>query len=638
MKIRRMSIAAVAVGALTLSACSGSVGGDNTAAPSQTTSTSAAPTGDSSAAPTDETSAATEGSTSEGSESASVEPTASESATVDPGAPIADTINIGLEQTPGGYNCNTSAANSVYCAYVDNVTQGALVQIQPDGSLKAKTEFGTYEKTSDDPLTVKITFSDAAVWSDGTPIDYDDFLLAWAAFSGTNPTGEKDESGNEVDAFDAASNNGWSQVEMPEGEAGDKEVTMIYTEPYADWEALLTQTYVPAHIAAEQAGLSSADNGAELVAAIKGKDKDKIKAIGDFWSTGWDYEVNLPTLPDVALQPSSGPYKVDNAQDGNLTLVKNEAYFGTAGATDTLVYKLVSAEEWVQAMANGDIDAFDPSNPTGDVVAQLDALKPDISYEVGESYTFSHVDFDSSAEGKFKDPLVRQAFLKCIPRQELVEKFAVPVNPDAQVLNLREFLPAQGNYEEILGQVKGYEDYADVDLAASKSLLEEAGVTIPYDIRFTYAATSGLRAEQVQLIKNSCDQAGFNIIDTPDEDVFTTISSRGQWDAVVFGWSGSGLVASGESIYVTGGDQNFGGYSNKTVDEAWKKIVTTVDRDEAEQLKIPMETALWEDPYNAVLYANPGMVAFSSKVSGAAFNPVQTGATWNAATWTKSAE
>ena len=82
------------------------------------------------------------------------------------GGPIADTINVGIEQTPGGYNGQSAGANSVYTAYVDNLTQKNFVDVQPDGSLKANPEYGTYEKTSDSPLTVEYTFDENAVWSD----------------------------------------------------------------------------------------------------------------------------------------------------------------------------------------------------------------------------------------------------------------------------------------------------------------------------------------------------------------------------------------------------------------------------------------------------------------------------------------
>lgn len=568
-----------------------------------------------------------------GSAGSTSEPT--DEATTD--ANIADTITIGIEQTPDGYNANTADNNSVYNAYVDNVTQSGFIDVQPDGSIKPNTDFGTYEKVSDDPLTVKYTFNDDAVWSDGTPIDYDDALLAWAAYSGTHPSGETDDAGNPLDLFNAASTNGWAEVAMPEGKAGDKSFEMVFDKPYVDWE-VLGSGFMPAHIAAEQAGLSSDDNGAELVEAIQNNETEKLKAVADFWNTGWLYEANLPTLPDLSIIPASGPYQYDNASNGTLTLVRNEKWWGEPAKTPTLVFKTVDANEMVQALQNGEIDQFDPSNATKDMLDSLTALGDDVAkVETGESLTFSHVDIDTSPTGAFNNQKVREAFAMCIPRQELVEKFATPVYADAQILRLHEVLPAQSTYQEVLDQVPAASKYDEVDIDGAKALLTEAGVTMPYPVRFTFAEQSSLRADQVALIKASCDQAGFDIQAKPDPDVFTSLASApGTWDAAVFGWAGSGLLASGQSIYVTGGNQNYGRYSNADVDATWDKIVVAKDREAAVPLHVDLETALWTDLYNITLYANPGMTAYSAKLTGPVYNPTQYGGTWNAETWTKS--
>ncbi len=550
-------------------------------------------------------------------------------------AALADTITVGIEQAPDGYNANTADNNSVYNAFVDNLTQQGFYKVQPDGTVVPNEAYGTYEKTSDDPLTVEYTFADDAVWSDGTPIDYDDALLAWAAYSGTHPSGEVDDAGVPVDLFRAASTNGWAQVAMPEGKAGDKNFTLTFSTPYADWE-VLASGILPAHVVAEQAGLSADGDGAELVGAIQADDTAKITPIADFWSTGWAYQENLPALPDAALIPASGPYKYDNASNGTLTLVANDKWWGDAAKTQKIVFKTVDANEMVQALQNGEIDTFDPSNATSDMMSQLTDLGEAVKVVTGEALSFSHIDFDSSSAGAFADIKARQAFLKCVPRQELVDKFAAPINPTAQVLNLREFLPAQAEYEDVLAEVPTAKDYAEVDLEGAKALLTEAGVTMPYPVRFAFAAQSTLRADQVALVKASCDQAGFDITAVPDPDVFTTLTLPGQWDAAVFGWAGSGLIAAGQSIYVTGGGQNFGGYSDAKVDELWSKIVAVTSREEALPLKAEMEEQLWVNPYNVVLYANPGVTAFSSKVTGPGYNPTQYGSTWNAETWTKS--
>jgi len=549
---------------------------------------------------------------------------------------FADTINIGIEQTPDTYNSNTADANSVYNAYVDNLTQNGFGKIQPDGTIKPNPDYGTYEKVSDNPLTVKYTFNDKAVWSDGTPIDFDDALLAWAAFSGTHPSGQKAEDGSEADLFNAASTNGWNQIKMPEGKAGDKSFTLVYTKPYADWESLLVGGFVPAHIAAKQAGLSTDNNDEALVTAIQNNDTATLKKVADFWNSGWKYQANLPTLPDVALLPAAGPYKYDNASNGTLTLVKNDKYWGTPGKTQKIVFKTVNADEMVQALQNGEIDQFDPSNPTSDMVSQLSALGASVKVEKGESLSFSHVDIDTGKGGKFEDQRVRQAFAKCIPRQDLVDKFAKPIFDGAQILRLHEYLPSQKDYEKVLAQVPSAKLYDTVDIAGAKQLLQQAGVKTPYKITFKFAGQSQLRANQVALIKASCDQAGFNIVSAPDDDVFTTLTQPGKWDAAVFGWSGSGLIASGQSIYVTKGAQNYGRYSNTKVDQLWDQIVQVTNPEDAVPLKAQMEEQLWSDLYNITLYANPGVTAFSSKLTGPVYNPTQYGSTWNAATWTKS--
>jgi peptide/nickel transport system substrate-binding protein len=561
--------------------------------------------------------------------------TTSSEATV--GGVPADTITVGLERAPGGYNSGNATANTVFSHYVDNLTQSNFAVIDPTGQVQRNTEFGTYQKISDDPLTVTYTIDDEAVWSDGVPIDCDDAMLAWAARSGSYPSGQPDATGKDVDIFTPSNTNGFAHIEKPTCRPGDKSFTLVYTEPYADWDSLFTgPTFMPAHIAAEKGGLSSADNGAALIAAIESDDIALLTPVAKFWNTGWDYLPELPSLLPTDLLPASGPYRYDSGSNGTLTVVKNDKWWGTPAVTPRFIFQVVDPQEWVQAMANGEIDAFDPSNPSQDTVSQLGNLGDKVTFEIGQGLTFSHLDFDSSPEGKLADIRVRQAFLKCIPRQELVDKFAKTVDPAAQLLNLREFLPAQPAYQEVLQKVPEATQYDVVDIAGAQQLLASAGVQRPYDLRIIRTSTSALRGQQVELIKASCDQAGFNIIDTPDANLFTTLTSRGTWDAALFSWSASGRVAETEGVYVTGGKQNYGGYSDPDVDASWAQITKTIDEEQADELKVPLERALWTNPYNAPLYATPKVTAFVSTLHGPVVNPTQSGITWNAATWTKS--
>ncbi|MHA7262622.1 ABC transporter family substrate-binding protein [Arthrobacter sp. TMN-37] len=558
----------------------------------------------------------------------------SEAATED----LATTINVAISQTPDAYNSYTANANSVYNTYVNNVVHSTFVAFNAEGELQRNEEFGTFEKTSDDPLTVKYTINEDAVWSDGTPIDFDDVLLQWAAASGKHPSGEKDpDTGAETDLFQAASTNGFAQVELPEGEAGDKEFEFVYSEPYADWESLLSEPMMPAHIAAEQGGMSPEGDGAELIEAIKATDIEALKPVAEFWNTGWNYEADLPKLPDAALIPSSGPYKLDNAVNGTLTLVKNDKYWGKerAAKTETLVYKTVVDEEAVQALQNGDVDVIDPSSPTVDTKSALEQIGETVTVETGETLTFSHVDLAQRPGDVFEDLKVRQAFAKCMPREDMVEKFVKPIEPKGQVMDLREYQPAQPDYKTVLDGAPAATENAELDIEGAKALLAEAGKTEPVKVSLMYAATSQLRADMVALMKDSCDEAGFEIIPQPEEEWASMLAQPGSWDAVLFGWAGSGLVASAESIYVSEGEQNFGGYKDEKVDSIWKEIVTNTDPEKVVEMKTELEQQLAETQYNVVLYANPGINAWNSKVEGVQPNPTQTGLTWNAYEWTK---
>lgn len=68
--------------------------------------------------------------------------------------------------------------------------------------------------------------------------------------------------------------------------------------------------------------------------------------------------------------------------------------------------------------------------------------------------------------------------MKVIPREEIVDKLIVPLQPDAEVRNSQVFLPgAEGDDDSVANN--GSAAYADVDIEGAKALLAQAGVTNP---------------------------------------------------------------------------------------------------------------------------------------------------------------
>lgn len=497
-----------------------------------------------------------------------------------------------------------------------------------DGSIIPNKDFGTYEKTSDDPLTVKYTISDDAKWSDGTPVTAGDFIVHWAA---NNETVKAE--GSETPLFDSISfEQGKYIPEAPEGEADGKEFTVTYPEPYADWEILIS-TALPAHIVAKEAGMSFE----ELVTAAKEKDVEALTPAAEFWNDGWDFSPG--ELPDASLVPSMGPYKFKDGgwQAGqSITLEANPEYWGTPPATKELVLRFADPKTHVQALQNGDLDVIEPQ-ATVDTLQQLEGLGDDVNVQTGDQLTWEHVDYNRGEGSVFADsPELREAFALCLPRQQIVDNLIKPIYADAQVMNLREVFPFQDKYQEVVDEAYPKE-MDEPNIEKAKELVEKSGVSKP-TVRLGYQAGNQRRTETVALIKSSCDQAGFDVQDANSPVFFKEVMPAGDYDAALYAWAGSGQKASGANIYQSDGAQNQQSYNNPEVDAAWDKLATSLDENEQlEQVKT-IEKLLWEDFQAIPLYAHPGLVGHKADVANVRDTAAQSGALWNVEQWVRVQE
>ncbi|MGW9803922.1 glutathione transport system substrate-binding protein [Micrococcus sp. 093350064-1] len=497
-----------------------------------------------------------------------------------------------------------------------------------DGSIIPNKDFGTYEKTSDDPLTVKYTISDDAKWSDGTPVTAGDFIVHWAANNDTVKA-----EGSETPLFDSISfEQGKYIPEAPEGEADGKEFTVTYPKPYADWEILIS-TALPAHIVAKEAGMSFE----ELVTAAKEKDVEALTPAAEFWNDGWDFSPG--ELPDASLVPSMGPYKFKDGgwQAGqSITLEANPEYWGTPAATKELVLRFADPKTHVQALQNGDLDVIEPQ-ATVDTLQQLEGLGDDVNVQTGDQLTWEHVDYNRGEGSVFADsPELREAFALCLPRQQIVDNLIKPIYADAQVMNLREVFPFQDKYQEVVDEAYPKE-MDEPNIEKAKELVEKSGVSKP-TVRLGYQAGNQRRTETVALIKSSCDQAGFDVQDANSPVFFKEVMPAGDYDAALYAWAGSGQKASGANIYQSDGAQNQQSYNNPEVDAAWDKLATSLDENEQlEQVKT-IEKLLWEDFQAIPLYAHPGLVGHKADIANVRDTAAQSGALWNVEQWVRVQE
>ncbi|GAB2687931.1 ABC transporter family substrate-binding protein [Thalassiella azotivora] len=531
------------------------------------------------------------------------------------------TVTVAYEQEFGSYNNNTAEENAVQNTIVLNQVLRGFWFFGADGSVQPDEEFGTFEKTSDDPLTVSYEINEDATWSDGEPIDCDDMLLTWAANSGAYTTGEVDEDGNDVLLFSTAGTTGYELMEKPSCEDGDKTLEITYTEPFADWISMFgAGGIMPAHIVEEQSGTE------DLIAAIEADDTEALTPAAEFYNTGWVFN---PGELNEEIIPSAGPYKLVGWEAGqSLTLQANEEWWGTPAKASDVVIRIISGEQQAQALQNGEVQLIAPQ-PQVDIVQQLEAIGDSVTVEGGEDYTYEHLDFNFGSA--FSDPELRRAFALCVPRQTIVDNLIKPVNPNAQVMDSRYVFPFQAEYEDVASAITDG-SYEQVDVAGAKAILDAKGAA-GTTVRIGYQTPNPRRTAVVQLIRDSCNQAGFDVQDAGQEDFFGNGLANGNFDVALFAWAGSPLVTGSSSTFVTNGGNNNGKYSNPQVDQLVSELNVTPDLDAQQELIKQIETILWNDLATIPIFAFPGVIAFDSNLEGVQYQPSQSDITWNMHEW-----
>ena len=584
--------------------------------------------------------------------SACTPPTPQATTSANPGGG-AKSINVSWNQAFFSYNNNTDYGNAVANTNPIYMSNDRIAYYDKDLKLAQNPSFGKIEKLSDSPLKVKVTYADTATWSDGTAVDAADALLIWGSLSGAYNTKEskQDDDGN-VDAntgsdvYFNGSSPGYALVkDFPEIGDNGKSITYTFSEPYVDWEILLSDpTGVPAHVVAK-AALGSADAKAgkqALIDAFKNKDNAALSKISNTFNNGFNFK---KTPDDKSLLVGSGPYTITEiSEEQFLTLEKNPNYKGSHKPTiDKVTIRIIpDAQASVQALQNGEVLVTQPQS-TADILKQLQGMQ-NVSVLTQNGGTYEHVDMVFTNGGPFdpktyggdaeKAKKVRQAFLQTVPRQKIMDNIIKPLNPTAELRNSFSTVPGAPAYKGIVdtnGMVSTYGGGSNTDKA--KALLAEAGVTSP-TVRIMYASNNTRRQQEFQLIKEAGEAAGFKIEDVGNKDWGPLLKQQNTYDASLFGWQSTSTgVAEVGPNYLSDGQNNYGKYSNADVDKALKELDVTTDKARQEAILQQVEKQLVDDAFGITIFQFPEITGISSKVQNVSSIPLSPNYFWNFWEW-----
>ncbi len=198
-----------------------------------------------------------------------------------------------------------------------------------------------------------------------------------------------------------------------------------------------------------------------------------------------------------------------------------------------IVLKLVFPEDQAQALIDGTVQVVTPT-PTEKVLKTLTDAGAAISVTSHDASGWEHADFNF--DGALKSLALRQAFAKCLPRQQIVDDLIKPVNPQAQVLQARFRLPFQDGYDAFART--GGQDYASVDVAGARKILKKEK-KLGTRVEIGYLAPDLRREREVALIKKSCGKAGFTIVDAGTPTFYSRELVRRDFDVALYNFTNS---------------------------------------------------------------------------------------------------
>ena len=500
-----------------------------------------------------------------------------------------------VEKDPSDFNITTSQGNTFDTAQYMNGIFPAVFQVDQNINVFLNNELmDSATLTSQSPETVVYKIKANAVWSDGVPINADDFIYTNQVQNGKNTK------------YTPASTTGYEDVASVTGSDNGKTVTVVFAKPFADWKSLFGYL-LPAHY-------------------MKTLNADPVKAYNE--------GMLAPHYPKV----SGGPYVItDYKSNDHVTLARNAKYYGPLTPLDTLTFKIITdSTQEPTALQNNEVNYIYPQ-PEIDLIKQVDQI-PNVTTNVGFGLVFEH--FDLNLGNKFlKDKALRQAIFTATDVPGIVAATVKQFSDKSQPLGNRMLVQGQPGYQDNSGT------YGKADVAGAKAILQKAGytgigtaLTTPdgtkvAPLRFRYTTGNQIRQQEGELLKETLAQLGVTLNIVPTDDLGGTLSKK-DFDVIVFAWVGTPFpFSANKALYVTNGDSNYDNYSNPVVDQALGDAAQQLDTQKAIADLNTADKQLYDDAVTLPLYQKATYLAYDKKFGNIENNSTSVGPTWNVGHW-----
>lgn len=319
----------------------------------------------------------------------------------------------------------------------------------------------------------------------------------------------------------------------------------------------------------------------------------------------------------------TGPFKLkEYMRDERVVVVRNEDYWGKKAELKEVVFKHIpDANTRIMALQSGEIQVADKIP-----AEQVELLEKNKELKVlSESSVRVHMLVFNLERPGLDDINVRKAINMAINRDDLAQKVMSGTG-----------IPAVGPFPPVLpfggSELKGYH----YDPAGAKKLLDEAGWKTGSDgirqkggKKLEYTFLSYKSRPELPVIMEAIQSQLLDIgikIEINNVENISEAMKGGDFDAAIYSFS---TAPTGdpqymlETVFLTGGDNNFGHYSSEKLDALGRKLQSTFDTEERKTIAKEAQQILIDDAAFAFLVYPKIITAVHKDVEGVVITPTE---------------
>lgn len=489
-------------------------------------------------------------------------------------------LTLALGEYPPNFNVLNIDGNLADTASVLHPTMPRAFIVRPDGSTTVDTDYFTsVEVTSTNPQVVTYTINPKAVWSDGTPITWQDIAAQIHATNGADKS------------FAIAATSGADRVASVTRGVDDRQAVMIFAKPYAEWRGMF------------------AGDGMLL--------PKSMTDTPDVFNTG---ALNGPGK-------SAGPFIVTTLDKTaqRIVLTRNPKWWGVKPRLDSMTFLVLDPTAVIPALQNGAIDAAGLASLDDVTVARR---TKGVSIRRAPAPAWTHLTFNGAPGSILADRALRLAICKGIDRRTIASVILRGLADNPAPLNNHIYVAGQQGYQDNSAPADYNPDEARRELDAMGWKLngqfrgKDGRQLVVRDVIVDDQETRQIG----QIAQNSLAQIGVKLeLDVkPINGFFAQYVNTGDFDITEFSWVGDAFPLSALSqIYASDGESNFGKIGSSEIDAKIEETLSALDPGTARALANEVDSMLWDEGFSLPLTQDPGDDAVRSNLAN--FGPTGLG-------------